>query len=351
MTDARPGLNSRRLGRLIRAAIERCELDLRGATVLTEAATGAYVVTPVLAATAGAEQVFAVTRESRHGTMKQVTEQTGQLAELAGVGDRIQIITDKSQDIVSQADIVTNSGYVRPIDAAMISSMKKTAVISLMYEAWEFRARDIDLASCHQHGIPVAGTNERHPAVDVFAFLGAIAAKLCLDAGIAVHGSHILVLCDNPFNSFIEQGLSSMGASIDVAETLSAAAEARAYDVILVALRPRPEPVISVLEATKIADCWPGAVVAQFWGDVNRSALLAADVPFWPRETPPLGHMGVLPSDVGPDPIVRLQAGGLKVGELLWRARSAGESVGGALALVEHSNFGKRVRLKETMEA
>jgi hypothetical protein len=29
--------------------------------------------------------------------------------------------------------------------------------------------------------------------------------------------------------------------------------------------------------------------------------------------------MGILPSDIGPEPVVRLQAGGLKVGELLAR--------------------------------
>jgi hypothetical protein len=42
-------------------------------------------------------------------------------------------------------------------------------------------------------------------------------------------------------------------------------------------------------------------------------------VPVWPPEAPPPGHMGVLPSAVGPEPIVRLQAGGLKVGEVLAR--------------------------------
>jgi len=30
--------------------------------------------------------------------------------------------------------------------------------------------------------------------------------------------------------------------------------------------------------------------------------------------------MGVLPSDVGPEPVVRLQCGGLKVGEALLRS-------------------------------
>ena len=45
-----PGLNNKRMLHLMRAAVERCRLDLRGAVVLTEAASGAYVVTPVLAA-------------------------------------------------------------------------------------------------------------------------------------------------------------------------------------------------------------------------------------------------------------------------------------------------------------
>ena len=50
-----PGLDSRRLVRLMEAAVERCQLDLSPFTVLTEAASGAYVVTPVLAAMAGAD--------------------------------------------------------------------------------------------------------------------------------------------------------------------------------------------------------------------------------------------------------------------------------------------------------
>ena len=66
---ALPGLDGRRLVRLMTAAIERCQLDLAGQVVLTEAATGAYAVTPVLAALAGA-QVCALAAATRlcHGT-------------------------------------------------------------------------------------------------------------------------------------------------------------------------------------------------------------------------------------------------------------------------------------------
>src|SRR5262249_4644206 len=64
---------------------------------------------------------------------------------------------------------------------------------------------------------------------------------------------------------------------------------------------------------------WPAAVVAQLWGDIDRDVLAAERVPYWPVAPVPRGHMGILPSAVGPEPVVRLQCGGLKVGELLAR--------------------------------
>src|SRR5215510_4110888 len=58
-----PGLNPRRLLALMRGAIDRCSLDLSDLAVFTEAASGAYIVTPVLAAMAGAKHVFARSEE------------------------------------------------------------------------------------------------------------------------------------------------------------------------------------------------------------------------------------------------------------------------------------------------
>src|SRR5215831_11143515 len=130
-SNARPGLNPRRLLNLMRVAIERCSLDLSGATVLTEAAAGAYSVTPILAALAGA-RVIAVTSTSRYGTVKEITEATLKIADMAGVAESIRIVTSKTEDVIKQADIVTNSGHVRPINRQMINSMKPTAVIPLM---------------------------------------------------------------------------------------------------------------------------------------------------------------------------------------------------------------------------
>lgn len=343
--DPRPGLQPRRLVTLMQAAIQRCQLDLSGGIVFTEAASDSYVVTPVLAAMAGAKHVYALTRSTPYATSEIVGGQTLELARSAGVQRRIEVIMRKDRKVIAEADIVTNSGHVRPIGAEMIAWMKSTAVIPLMYEAWEFRPEDVDLASCREHGIVVAGTNERHPAVDVFSFLGVMAVKLLVDAGVAVCGSQILLLCNNAFGPFIERGLLGVGAGVDTVENLRGVANGKIYDAILVALRPQPGPVLTAADAATIGRCWPGAVVGQFWGDFERSPFMAVGVPVWPPVVPPPGHMGILPSAIGPEPVVRLQAGGLKVGELLWRARLARLPVEEVLRRLVISGYGEPVVL------
>ena len=316
--SARPGLDGRRLVRLMTAAIERCQLDLAGQVVLTEAASGAYAVTPVLAALAGA-QVYALAGATRYATAPELAAGTAELARLAGVADQIELIPAKTPEVVGAADIVTNSGQVRPIDAAMVGQLKSSAVIPLMYESWEYRGADVDLEACRSRGIPVAGTNETHPAVDVFSFLGPMAVKQLHDAGVAVYGSHIVLLCDNPFAPFIANYLRGGGARVVQAAELGAEALAGPPDAVLLALRPAAEPVLGATAMTALGELAPGTVLVQYWGDADRAAAAAADVPVWPPEAPHPGHMGVLPSAVGPEPIVRLQAGGLKVGEVLAR--------------------------------
>jgi hypothetical protein len=329
---ARPGLDGRRLVRLMAAAIERCQLDLAGQVVLTEAATGAYAVTPVLAALAGA-QVCALAAATRYATAEELAAGTVALARLAGVADRIELIPAKTPAVAGAADIVTNSGQVRPINAAMVGQLKPSAVIPLMYESWEYRGADVDLEACRSRGIPVAGTNEKHPAVDVFSFLGPMAAKQLHDAGIAVYDSDIVLLCDNPFAPFIASYLRDCGARVVQVAELAAAALAGPPDAVLLALRPAAEPVLGAAAVTALGELAPGTVLVQYWGDADRAAAAAAGVPVWPPEAPHPGHMGVLPSAVGPEPIVRLQAGGLKVGEVL--ARGLDRASAGDLAFAQ----------------
>ena len=67
--DARfPGLQT---VRLIRRAIESVRLDLKGLRVLTEASVGYRRITPVIAALAGADDVYAVGRDSVAASRKE----------------------------------------------------------------------------------------------------------------------------------------------------------------------------------------------------------------------------------------------------------------------------------------
>lgn len=326
--DLRPGLNSRRLVTLMRAAVRRLELDLAGRVVVTEAATGAYAVTPVLAALAGARRIRALARDCEHGTADQAVASTRALAVSAGVEHRIKFVGEKADSGLAEADIVTNSGHLRPLDAGTIGQMSRGAAIPLMYEAWERRPSDVDLDACRRRGIRVGGTNEQHPAVDAFSFLGVMAVKLLTDAGVGVYASRLLLLCDNPFRRFIERGLGAAGATVDVRQQFADGPVDPRWDAVVVALRPRAQPALHATDGEVLAELAPGAVVAQLWGDLDHDRLLAAGVPVWPDTPPPPGHMGILPSAVGPEPVVRLQAAGLKVGEVLCkeeRRRSPGE--------------------------
>src|SRR5204862_7907690 len=140
------------------------------------------------------------TRNSRHGTVPEVTELTMRLASAAGVSSRISVIESISPDILRHVDIITNSGHLRPISAEMIDHLPSRAVIALMYETWEFRAGDIDIDAARRHRIPIVGVNETHPATDVFSYLGPLCVKLLHDAGLPVYRNRIALLCDNDFS-------------------------------------------------------------------------------------------------------------------------------------------------------
>ena len=85
-----------RVIKLIKNSISYQKLDLSGLTILTEAANGYYSLTSIISAMAGADKIFAITQDSRYASIEHVKKQTMLLAEFAGVGDKITIITTNS---------------------------------------------------------------------------------------------------------------------------------------------------------------------------------------------------------------------------------------------------------------
>ncbi|GMO41010.1 hypothetical protein BwSF21_52360 [Bradyrhizobium ottawaense] len=310
---------------LMKRALAETGLDMSGMTVLTEAATGAYAVTPVLAAMAGAKQVYAFTKPGRHGTVTDAKRETFEIAATLDVADRIEILEKISPEVLHSVDIVTNSGHLRPLTAALIDQLRGDAVIALMFEAWEFRREDLDIEACARRKIRVVGVNERHPAIDVFSFLGPLAVKQLHDCGLAALGNKIALLCDNDFLAPLLTGLTNLGANVETFDSV-AAVHPGAWEAFVVALQPTDSPRIGRAEAAHLAACAPdGAVVVQFWGDVDRAVLAANGLAVWPPQSVGQGHMGILLSEIGPEPIIRLQTGGLRAAEWVRRGGAVTE--------------------------
>jgi hypothetical protein len=343
MNDERPGYNTVRTVSLMVEAVARLDLDLSGLTVLTEAATGPFAVTPVLAAMAGADRVIARARSSSFGTTDQAFEATRRLAAEAGVEERIECVRNRSPETFGAADIVTNSGHLRPLDRQAIGWLKPTAVIPLMYEGWEHRPGDVDRSACERRHIPLVGTNERDHRIGVFDYLGPAAAHLLVAAGIEVLHRRILLLCGNPFGSWLSGYLRRVGAEVRVVTNLEGHIPEGPYDAVLVAQTPGAEPAVGPEDAARLSRHCPGRVVVQFWGDLDREALASNHLSVWPTHSPGPGRMGILLSDLGPEPAVRLQAGGLKVGQILARTRQEDPSPEGCRKAVREalqSGFG-----------
>jgi hypothetical protein len=303
----------------MRQTIQATHLDLTNLTILTEAATGAYGVTPVIAAMAGAKQVYAMVHPTTYGSVADVSDWTMKLAAECGFQNKIKIIESVPDNILPNVDIITNSGHLRPISANMIEKFPSRAVIGLMFEAWEFRPQDLDVGACIRRNIPVVGVNERHEAVDAFSYLGPLCVKLLQEAGLPVYRNRIALLCDNDFDQSIFKGLAGLGADVRLFTSVTDLTP-NSWDAVVVALRPEAAPRIASTEAALIASSAPsGAVVAQFWGDMDRESFHNYKLKLWPTSAPRPGHMAILLSAIGPDSVVRLQTGGLKAAEVVFR--------------------------------
>ena len=153
----------------------------------------------------------------RAGTVSDIKRMIYSLSDYFGVSSKIEVSELKPEVFAPKADIVTNLGFVRPISDSLIRSLPKTAAIGLMWEPWEFRSDDINLESCSSHAIPVICTNEHHPNVATFKYVGILALKPLFEAQLEVLGLNILVIGSNPFGKccLMYQSLGSNVFQID----------------------------------------------------------------------------------------------------------------------------------------
>lgn len=286
-------------------------LDLRDYYVATECASGPYFSTPLLALAAGASSVLAFGRDSAYGKFEDIQNTLCHLVQRAGLpADRLNV-TDSLQELkefMVQSDIVTNSGYIRPLNIEKLQSAREGLVIPLMYESWKLRKTDIDIEYCRRHGVRVVGLNERHPLVGSFDVLGQ-AVRRVLDASHKVSkGCKVLIVCDNDLYGYIEKNLLEAGA---VCERYPAKKKGFVPQVVVFAHTPRICGGKLEIDYEKLPVEVESCV--QLLGDVDRKKIKGEWIP---AIEPRPGHMGLDMGNISWDGVMRLQAAGLKSAEL-----------------------------------
>jgi len=326
------------LKQLANELIQKMALTLDGLTIYTEAANGAYLLSPILAATAGASKVYTQTRDSRFGKADKVILDTLKLAEDFGVANRIEITVNRRFDWLAESDIITNSGFVRPINRELIAALKQTAVIPLMWETWEFRESDFDLAACKEKGILVLGTVENREPCNMIPYCGYIALKLLLEMGF--DGRPVLLLGNAPYpgGSIAAQ---LRGAGMDVV-WFSAQPDSdyqykdlnsyflthgQQFGNIILAEHIIPDILLGksgYLDVETIKTYNPEVRIGIICGNVATEEIRKSGLSYAPDQIAPFGFMSYQPYELGPRPVQLLYAAGLKVSEAMARARLAG---------------------------
>jgi len=335
--DAFPG---RHVLRLIRRSIEWHRVDLHGLRVLTEAGVGYRRVTPAIAALAGAAEVYAVARDSVQSSRKEAEQQTEYLARLAGVQDRVHVLPTRLQAPLATVDIVTDLPGVRPIDEAIVRNIAGTAAVTLMRGVAHWRTADVDVATCRRGAIAVAGVDE--DGIDLFRYLALEAVWGLLQLGVEIVGATVIVAGDGLAYAKVARGLAQAGARVLVAAPegagrvslyggekighglAEAAARGHVAEADALVLCPAQPDARTVgpggwIDAATLAAAAPHLAVVSLAGELDRRGLAGAGLRSWPG-------VGGAPHDLLPQPLIELHTAGLKVGEVLTRARRRGSS-------------------------
>lgn len=328
-------MNELRCHRLIQKAQKKFNLNLSGLKVLTEAATGYYVLTPIIATLSGAEKVYAMTRDSKYGSVKTISKTTFSLAKKWGVDQKIDILLSRDDERIGEADIVTNLGFVRPINRELISRMKETAVIPLMFETWEFREEDLDLAECKRRGIPVLGTDEHVPELDIFSYIGPLALKLTFELDIEVIHSNVIIIGGGTFGKSTVKSFKKLGANVTNIQVNKGnrldddwvLEEIATSDLLVFVEHVSRELLLGVngqLSLEKLLQINPGISIVHIAGVVDGNAIRQSQIPYRPKKIGSLGYMSITTDYLGPKPLIDLHTAGLNVGEAMARARLNG---------------------------
>lgn len=333
--------------RIIYDTIKKIRLDLSGLKILTEAATGNWIYTPFIAALANASCVICVTKDSKYGKAKDIVDNFNKLTKYFDVENKINIYKKLSKNIIQKADVVTNSGLLRPIDKKFISNMKKSAVISLMWEPWEYRSADLDLSECWKNNICVLGVNEDNKILNCMSYAGDLIKKIFEMYNVTLQNKNVILVAENISALYMIRPLKSAAASlVCVSKTMTTKLKEfgakvigqdltdievepflRQCHIIIIDSFPIKKTILGGskgFNVSKLKKMCPDVKIFVYFGKVNYVGIKKCGIDYYPEDPPRSGHMGWTADILGPAPTIESNALGLKVGELLAFNRLSG---------------------------
>ena len=301
---------------LIQNSIQKLKLNLEGKTVLTEIGSGAFMYIGLIAALAGAKKLILWTKDSSYGAANDIIKDFTVHYKAWNLKTEF-IISKNSRPIsdIQEADIITNSGFIRPIDSGFINQIKPSAVIAYMAEAWEFRASDINLNYCHQKNILVGGTWENHPNLNIFDNCGPLALKMMADAGQDITNKNIAIVSNDHFGAVISKALKGIAHSIINTAQLNQI-NFSSFNLIFIADYSTENTILGsdgLLPIDKIQHC----PVVHLAGKVDVVFAEKNRIKVWPAKNGASKKMTFTLAYLGIKPVIDLHTAGLKVGELM----------------------------------
>ncbi|UKB80672.1 hypothetical protein [Chryseobacterium sp. MEBOG07] len=324
-----------RIKKIITDSIGNLSLNLEGLNVLTEVGSGFFIFTPVIAKMAKAEKIFVVVNDTAYGKGEDIINELKEILKTWNIDDSNFFFSINSvpEHFLQEADIVTNSGHLRPLNESKLKHTKNTCVIPVMYEKWELRPSDIDVDYCQQKGIKVAGTWENHPSVKIFDYCKHLMLKLIFDAGFEVKGNKIIIFGDDHYGTLLEKACRDLEAEKViltrdkdvVVENVSDA------DFIFFADYNNKQKLLtdseSLFDVKAIKELNDSVSIIHLAGEIDDEFVKENGINIFPDKKGYPQRMTETLAYLGPLPILMLQTAGLRVGECLLKNDLSNELV------------------------
>ena len=336
-----------RMLNFIKSRIRYYKLDLTDKIVYTEFGTGSYIFTPLIAFLAGAKKIYAINKDSSYGRYDDNKKEFIYLLKILYIKtDKIILVKEKKKEHLSEVDILTNSGFVRPIDRFTINNLKSTTVIPLMWETWEFREQDIDLEYAREKEILILGTNESNLGLNIFNYRGFLVSKLMFDCNLAVHDDKILLIGSGRLGEgiadfFKRNNIDYKWINLDNNMELNTIASyLKEVDAIIFAEHCYNKLLIGEngllnLENIKILNLLVQLI--HICGNIDMDFINKLNLSIYPSNPKSFGYMSVTGDYLSPKTTIELVTAGFKVGEVMSNYRVNNSLKDSYLKAIKHN--------------